>query len=282
MKFVAHVRQWFKSNYPRIRHGFLFVFLRSCCIECSFDEVCKRAYSKSEPFQCPALPDDPDRLAQLLGLARELKDGCDERWGVVENKAKFLLTLTGSILAVGSLALGKWSSTFAAVLLILGLLGTLYLLWEFYRVGHFSMVDIDQCVNAANYADQTKALIKEYLEVEHDNHLRLNFLVDLYRASQRFMLSLMLLICVVGIWAFHANDNLETKIIRDLRSNPDMMQVLTGPKGEKGVPGDKGVKGEPGPRGERGASGPTGERGAIGPAGPKGEPGQTIVKTNSI
>jgi hypothetical protein len=91
---------------------------------------------------------------------------------------------------------------------------------------------------------------------------------------------MLLVTCGIGTWAFHANENIEKRIIQNLRANADVIQLLTGPKGDKGVPGAKGDESEQGPRGERGAAGPAGERGPAGQVGPKGEPGQTIVKTN--
>jgi Collagen triple helix repeat (20 copies) len=276
MNIIALIITWFKRNYRWIRHGFLFQFLRICCIECSFDEVCKRVYQGSKPFQPVVLPDDTNRLLQLLALAKELKENCDKRWGIIENKAKFLLTLTGSILAIGSLALGKSSNTLAATILIVAFLGTFYLLWEFYRVGSSNIPDIEKCASAASPDDQTKVLINEYLEAEYTDDLRLSFLVDLYRAAQRFMFSSMLLTCIILIWAFHADNTLDTRFLRDLRSNPDMIRLLTGPKGERGDPGEKGAKGD------RGEAGPPGERGFIGPSAPKDNSGLIGTKTNSI
>jgi hypothetical protein len=271
-------QKYTRKIYLKCRHGFLYLLLRFCRIECSFDEVCTRTYKESAPFKCPQLSKDRESLSQLLDLAKELKKGCDDRWKVIENKAKFLLTITGSIMAFGTLALSRSASEVTAMTLILCFLVTFYLLWEFYRVGKVSFVDIDEVSGAANFEEQTKVMIQEYLKAEHEDHLRLHFLVDLYRASQRFVLSVVIITCFIGFLAYRSRNNLETKLMQELRSNPELLRILTGPAGPQGLKGDRGPQGQQGPKGDQGLQGPRGETGV---AGPKGESGQVFFKTNS-
>ena len=267
MSIIKQVYQGAQTFYPRFRHGFLYLILRLCRIECSFDEVCNRAYNESKPLEYPHLPNNLENLSQILDLAKDLNKRCDDRWLIVENKAKFLLTITSSVMGLGALALSKYGTLTSVMILMLCFSGTLYLLLEFYRVGCSSIVEVDDITKTENPDSQTKSLIQNYLRVEHSNHLKLDFLVDLYRASRRVMLSVMFVTCCVVVLAYHSRDNLEMRLIQDLRSNPEMLSVLTGPKGEKGFQGEPGIKGD---------------QGVQGPVGPKGEPGKVVVVSNSI
>jgi len=273
--------------YLKLRHGILFFLLQICRIECSFEEVQKRKYKSDAAFKCPALPDNQEQLSLILDLAKELKETSDERWTVIENKAKFLLTLTGSVVALSAIFLAKWGGAFVATILMVFFLGAFFLLWEFYRVGSLSIIDIEDIAKAKNQTAQKKALILAYLQVEHFNRLKLDFLVDLYRASRRFMLVVMIVTCLLGTLSFINRESFETRIIKEIRSNSDVIQLLTGPagkpgergpNGERGPQGDKGFQGERGPQGERGAQGEPGSRGEPGPQGERGPQGTTAPK----
>ncbi|HEY5232864.1 MAG TPA: glycoside hydrolase N-terminal domain-containing protein, partial [Verrucomicrobiae bacterium] len=112
------------------------------------------------------------------------------------------------------------------------------------------------------FEDQTKAQIQSHLALEDHNNLRLNFLTDLYKASRRFVLAAMLITCCVGMWAYYSRDNLDTKLLKDLRSSPDLTRLITGtsvPQEPAGPQGPKGLKGDQGlqdPKGGNGAAGP--------------------------
>ena len=253
-----------KERLTSLHHFILFLLMRAFQIECSLMEVQNRSYRKTE-FVCPKLPDDDERLKQLYELAKDLKNAGDERWQAVQEKIKFLITLMGTLVTLEILFLGKSQSPFWSIVLLLLLMGAIFLFLEFHRVGSAGNRKFDR--NIAQEADknsQTKALIMDCLDVvDYDGH-RAAFHVDLFRTAARYFKLLLIIVAVAGVLSLVKRADTATQVVTELRAEPKLLKLLTGPQGE---------------RGPAGPQGPTGAIGPQGPPGPRQNPGANIPQS---
>lgn len=96
-----------------------------------------------------------------------------------------------------------------------------------------------------------------------------------HRGIQNFLGGMLILIVLLTASSFlwTRKESLEEKVIQKLRSNPDLIELLRGPRG---LPGERGFPGSMGPRGlqgDPGPAGPPGPKGDLGPPGPAGTSG---------
>jgi hypothetical protein len=240
----------------------LHFLLRCFFIDCSFKEVEDRRYELGPKFQCPKLPDDELQLAELLTVAKDLNNGTDERLSVIEGKIKFLLTLVGSLIGLLTLFISNAVSILPIILLIVPSLIALFFLMSFYAISTVSRVDFDDSfAQAGDNKMLQKLLIESYLYARFLNERTVDFHADLFRAARRCVFVGLLAASLSGLFLALFHSNSDDRLITKLRSNTDLIKILTGPEGKQGTAGPQGQKGDPG---------------VPGPTGPKGEPGAVI------
>jgi hypothetical protein len=255
----------------------LFIILRSFCISCSFREVKARRYNLDAKFESPKLPDDEQLLHRLCELAKDLNKATDERFAVIESKVKFLLTLVGSLLGLIALFITNSGAAWQVFLLGIPCLIALCFVMSFYAISEMSRMDLDDSLaTAPNKPAQLKTLIENYLAVHHFNAERLNFHADLCRAAHRCVFLGITVASIIGIMLACGHTSADYRLIGKLRSSPDLIRFLTGPKGDQGPEGRRGEVGPAGPTGPKGDAGP---RGPQGPKGERGPPGDLSTNT---
>ena len=105
--------------------------------------------------------------------------------------------------------------------------------------------------------DFAKNRINLYLQCQVALDNRTDYLVDLYKVARFFFLSSFTLIVILFSISFVSSSARSdaSEIIRQLRSDPELIELLRGPKGGQGGQGNKGDQGERGPQGQKGDNG---------------------------
>ena len=170
------------------------------------------------------------------------------------DKAKTLITLNSALLAILTIFFPKitgFNSWWATLLFLLGiicLINAIIITWAYFDVQKSMNILLDQGTVDLDTDDLKKSIINSYRQCYMDTNNRTNFLVSLYMTSRFFFLSgfLIILIAFLGSYFFKLASNDTEKIIRELRSDPKLIELLRGPKGDTGERGPQGEKGEKG------------------------------------
>src|SRR5262249_15052201 len=128
------------------------------------------------------------------------------------------------------------------------LLDAVILLLVYFGVGRDMMISLDQQDVELDEDNLKKSLINQYLNCQRDTDNRTDYLVNVYEASRFFALSafFFMLVLVAVHYLSHASPAeterairpAETeRVIQQLRSDPKLIEILRGPKGEKGERG---------------------------------------------
>lgn len=267
----------------RLLDGIAFTSMRLYGIEdCTFQDVVRRTYdhAKHENLNLDHAPD----LDDLLGASKEALSVATDRRNVVTDKCKTLLALASALLTIIGLFLPKsfdFEATWMRALFFVAvvfLLNTVVLLLVYFGIGQDQTISLTQHDVELPGEDLKKSLINEHLQCQVATEKRTDYLVDVYKVARAcFLIAFSL---IVGLFAVNyftrtpAND--AKRIIQELRSDPQLLKLLQGPKGEKGdagVKGDQGIRGPKGDKGPRGSPGPKGDPGTPGPKGERGEKG---------
>jgi hypothetical protein len=228
--------------------------------------------------------DDAQDLDSLQKSAKECYDAANTRRNIVTDKCKTLLTLSSFILAVTGLLLPKafefeaWWMRIAFFVAGLFLLNAVTLLLVYFDVGVETTVSVDDADISKTSEDLKKSLINVYLGCETATDNRTDYLVEGYKVARFFALSALSLIAFLFFfnYLFHKPAGSDaTKIVEQLRSDPSLINLLRGPKGDIGPQGGKGDTGDQGPQGIPGPKGDQGPRGDKGPQGDKGHKGDS-------
>jgi hypothetical protein len=252
-----------------------FASVRLFGIECTFRDVRKRAYVEDQ-YHYLHLEDckDPDTL--LSSAKERYKDAIDRR-AFITDKAKTLVTLGSALLAILGAFLPKvagFDSWFVSVLFyggVLLVLNALIVMWMYYDIKEETYVQFEQNEVGLDKDNLKKSLINSYLRCQFDTKNTTDFLADLYKTARfYFLFGFVVIFFIFSLNYFTKPPSNEAeKVIQQLRGDPKLIDLLRGPKGEKGDQGERGLQGEKGEKGERGPQGAKGERG---PQGERGEP----------
>lgn len=255
-----------------------FASIRLYGIECSFEDVKRRAYA--EGWHVNLHLDEAKDLDTLLTLAKErYKDAIDRR-AFVTDKAKTLITLNSALLAILAAFLPKatgFDSWFVSILFyggVLLLLNALIVMWMYFDIKGETVLEVEQGEVVLDKDNLKKSLINSYLRCQVDTNNITDFLADLYKTARfYFLFGFVVIFVIFSISYFVRSPSSEAEaVIQQLRSDPKLIEDLRGPRGEKGEKGDRGEKGPQGERGPQGEKGVQGERGPRGEKGEKGEP----------
>lgn len=226
------------------------VFIRLYGIEdCTLKNVREGRY-ESEIYK----PYDLNNAIALDDILAEskvaLKTAADRRTTITD-KCKTLLTLDSLLLAIVGALLPKsfefnsrWMRV-ACFCAIIFLLGTIVLLLVYFAIGREQLVSIEQGDINLDAINFKKSLINGYRSCFISTNSRTDYLVDIYRVARSFfILAFIIIIFLFGIsYFFSAPDDAE-RLSKELRANPNLIELLRGPKGDTGNKGDKGDKGD--------------------------------------
>jgi Collagen triple helix repeat (20 copies) len=289
MKPVFPTWDWWKQLVQGMLDSFYYFrkFILDCIAyasirvfgieDCTFADVKRSRYDRPK-HQDLHLENAKD-LDALLAAAKDCFKAATDRRTLVTDKCKTLLTLSSFILAVSGLFLPKSSeidpwwmraSFFAAGLF---LLNSVALLLIYFGVGTDTTVCLNQTDVELDKDNVKKSLINLYLNCQIDADNRTNYLVDVYKVARFFSLfAFSIILVLLSVNYFHRSSSTDPeKIIQQLRSDPKLIDLLRGPKGDVGEKGDRGDRGLNGEKGDKGATGERGERGEKGIKGDKGD-----------
>jgi len=243
-------------NFIGEAFGFLFwLSLVVCGIECSRDEVRKRRYER--PLDLPdfdkVIPSD-----SLTSAAEAEFANAEARRGIVDDKARMLLTLVGLLIPVTAtlasrldtpaLVLAPLACFLFAALILVGYLG----------IGSGMKPKLSASEALLDETPLKRQLIGDLLWSARATEEATNFLVDVYRAGLRALFLGLVLVVAIAMIAYMRPSDPTGRIIQQLRADPGLLRELRGPQGS---PGQMGPAGPPGPRGAQGVSGPPGPPG---------------------
>lgn len=271
------VRKW-------IMDVITFVSIRFYGIECTFADVKERKYSHNQHVNLNL--DDAKDLDTLLASAKDrFRDAIDRR-AFVTDKTKTLITLNSALLAILAAFLPR-ATAFGSQLMSWGFyigtllfLDALIIMWMYFDIKGEMEVTLDQKDVGLDKDNLKKSIINSYLQSQVATDNITDFLADLYKTARfYFLFGFVIIFAILSVVYFSQSPSNDTeRMIQQLRSDPKLIELLRGPKGEKGDQGEKGLRGDSGAQGERGPRGEKGEKGPQGEKGEKGEKGDPASK----
>lgn len=248
-----------------------FASIRLYGIEAKFVDIKNRGYIEKESVELKL--DETKDLDTLLALATDQHKSALDRREHVTDKTKTLITLNSALLAILAAFLPKttdFPSLWIKLLFyggVLLLLNALIIMWMYYDIKGETVLELQQSEVELNSDDLKKSLITSYLKCQFDTNNVTDYLADLYKTARFYFL--FGFIVIFGIFSLNYftrsyNYNDSENVIKALRGEPELINLLRGPKGERGEQGPKGdigPQGLQGPKGERGEKGPKGEKG---------------------
>lgn len=244
-----------------------FLSIRIYGIECSFEEVSKRKYSGNDHLDLNL--DAAGDVDTLLSLAKDRHKESLDRRSFVTDKVKTLVTWNSALLGILAAFLPK-ATEFESPLLtgifycgVLLVLNALIMIWLYFDIKGETVLELEQEEVGLDSKNLKKSLINSHLRCQADTDKITDFLADLYKAARFYLLSGFLIVFVVVSLCLlipFKSQNSSTPMIEELRGNPDLIELLRGPKGLKGDRGIQGPKGETGPQGELGMKGEQGPK----------------------
>jgi hypothetical protein len=195
------------------------------------------------------------------------------------------LTLTSALLALLALFWNKASqldSVYLTVPLYCGvlfLLDSLVITWVYFDVRAETVMELSQDEVNLNAGALKISQIHQYAQCQTGIDAITDYAVDLYQTARFFaLLGFLIIFAVCSLAYFRTAGTESEKVARELRNDPKFLNMIQGPKGDKGErgpKGDPGLSGPPGPQGKQGPNGDAGQKGGLGPkgGGGTGKPG---------
>jgi hypothetical protein len=243
-----------RNGTGEVFNVFFWVALVLCGIECSLKSVRERRYDKAPPLPELASLSPSDALRDA---AKGELTSAENRRKTVDDKARMLLTLVGLLIPVTATLASRITWPAVIVVPLMCFLFSALLLIGYLGVGKGIQPMLS--VEEAGYEEEAlkQQMIYDALSSARVTEQATDFLVDVYRAGLRALF--VGLLCVVGIAvaAYVRPSDATDRIIRQLRSDPELLRELRGPEGSPGPTGPAGPQGKPGPQGPAGPQGPT-------------------------
>jgi hypothetical protein len=245
-----------------------FASIRLYGIEATFADIQRRGYIQGRHVNIKL--DDSKDLETLLTLAKDQYKSALDRREYVTDKTKTLITLNSVLLAILAAFLPKltdfpslWISLpfYGGVLL---LLNALLIMWMYYDIKGETVLELHQSEVELKKDDLKKSLINSYLRCQVDTDNVTDYLADLYKTARfYFFFGFIVIFGIFSINYFLRPNSFSgpKEVIQELRSNPELIDLLRGPKGDVGPQGRRGPKGDRGEKGPQGEIGPKGDRG---------------------
>jgi hypothetical protein len=198
----------------------------------------------------------------LASAKDRYKDALDRRTFVTD-KTKTLITLNSALLAILAAFLPKpadfasWEVNVAFYAGVILLLNALIVMWMYFDIKNETLVDVKQDEVGLDKDNLKKSLINSYLRCQVDTNNGTDFLADLYKTARFFFLFGFIVIFIIFSSSFFTRtpSNETERILEQLRSDPKLIELLRGPRGDTGPKGDQGEQGPKGEKGEKGEPG---------------------------
>lgn len=264
MAFVQAILDGLYYARQHIVTSLAYITLRLYGKEIAYSDVKAGTFASRKPS--PMSLENAGDIDSLLEMSRESCANADRRRGVVTDKCKTLLTLASLLLGVIGLLLPKylafdvwwmrWLSVFAIALIF----NAVIVLLVFFDVGHDMEVSLGQDDIPLDGTDLKKSLLNRHLKCCAASENRTDYLVDLYRAARCCFLSALTIVAglVLSTVVLNSPADQTERIVRELRSDSALTNLLRGPKGDTGMKGDRGDQGLTGSKGEKGDKGDRG------------------------
>ncbi len=252
---MGRLIQWLLDKFYISRKGamagFAYLSLRLYGLEVAAKDVWKGTYSErkllNREFEITTA------LPELLATAKDCVRRAREQRAAIIDKCKTLLTVSSLLLCAIGLFLPKsflfeplWSRTLFFVAMG-ALLSTVTLLLVFFDVGQETEITLDKADVKLGLDDLRKNLINDNLRCQTDIENRTAYLVDIYKAARfYFLLALTLNVAVLFFsvnYLAHSPTNLTEKVIKRIRTDQKLFELLQGPAGSRGEKGERGEKG---------------------------------------
>lgn len=226
--------------------GLTFLTLRAFGKEVTYGMVQSGTYDSRTAE--PLCLDDAKDVGALLRITESGLTGAEKRRAIVVEKCKMLLTLGSLLLGAASYSLPKTFtsesvlSATLSVLVMLLLFNVILILLVIFDVETGMSVVLTQSEVSLDVINLKKSEINGLRACIAKAENQTDYFVDLY-LSARFCL-LTALAILTSLVFVNASSSLSTNstesIVRALRSNPQLIDLLRGPKGEPGPRGEKG------------------------------------------
>lgn len=230
-----------------------FLSMRFFGFEATYKDVQSRTWPNVTHVDRNLDNADSESLEQLLKCAEcEFKDAADRRT-LLTDKCKTLLGLASSLLALLGIFSPKFNvdtivSQVLFFLTVLALLNSVSLLLYFFGVGPEAVVKAELSETNLGIQDLQKSLINKHYAAIAAKDNRTDFLVNVYEVARFFFLIALVLLTIafsINIFSKKPEQSKKTdEIMRELRSQPELIEMLRGPRGNKGEKGEKGERGE--------------------------------------
>jgi len=179
------------------------------------------------------------------------------RGAAIDEKNKVLLTVAAILMAAEVAMITAINPKWIVILPIVPTMAALFLILVHFGVRIVPVPNYKKIVEDINLKNAKINLGKEYLTCESKYSHSNNYFVGVYRASCRAII--LGIILLIPAFAFVGN-NSENNIIKILKKNSELLNLIKGPQGPSGLPGPMG---SPGPKGEIGPIGPPGPMGRV-------------------
>ncbi len=196
--------------------------------------------------------------SETVSIAEDHFEESRDRIAKVAAKVGTLLTVTsiavsGTLTSLSLLGFPTNSLFYAAFLLtLLVFFCTGWFLFKFLGVGRSAVPDLDQEFLDLDTGEKKAAYVRNLLSAAKQNDARNNYLVDVYKAGRR--MSVLSFACALALLALAVSDHIgrEDRLLLKLRADPQLTELLRGPRGTIGPGGPQGKSGPKGDVGERG------------------------------
>ena len=241
-----------------------FFTLRVYGKEIAYSDVKAGTFESRKPS--PLGLEEAKDVDTLLEMSRESFANAEKRRTVITDKCKTLLTLGSLLLGVIGLLLPKYLAFESAwmrglsILAIAILFDAIVLLLMFFDVGQDMEVSLAQADIPLDEINLKKSLLNRHLRCTASSENRTDYLVELYRAARFCFLSALTIVAGLVLASVIRNSPADQteRIVREIRSDPALINLLRGPKGNDGNKGERGNQGLPGLKGDRGEKGDRG------------------------
>jgi hypothetical protein len=214
--------------------------------EIAYGDVKAGTFASRNP--APLNLEEAKDLDTLLDMSKEGLGNTEKRRNVVTDKCKTLLTLGSLLLGVVGLLLPKylafdsiWLRAFSVFAIAL-LFNAIVVLLMYFDVGHDMEVSLGQSDIPLDDTNLKKSLLNRQLRCTAASENRTDYLVELYRAARFCFLSALTTIAGLVLFSLLMSSPADQteRIVREIRADPTLTNLLRGPKGEEGQKGDRG------------------------------------------
>lgn len=264
MAVVQPILDGFYYARQHVVTALAYLTLRIYGKEIAYSDVKAGTFASRKPS--PMSLEDAKDVGTLLEMSRESCANAEKRRSVVTDKCKTLLTLGSLLLGVIGLLLPKylafdvWWMRWLSVLAIAILFNAVIVLLVFFDVGQDMEVSLGQDDIPLDETNLKKSLLNRHLKCCAASENRTDYLVDLYRAARFCFLSALTIVAGLVLTSLLTNSPADQaeRIVREIRSDSTLTNLLRGPKGDVGAKGDQGGQGLTGNKGDKGDKGDRG------------------------